>query len=144
MSSCGDGCSTAALTAAFRRHNHLPMQAPQPPRCAAPTRSPMPASRYFDSKGGEKRPYFVLVGGEGPCEDPLKRSFEHSSLCQIGDAYARLRKHFPREQIIVIAQLQDHLVWLVHLCHQDQASPKHGLHILLDLYICMLSCCPTV
>jgi len=80
-------------------------------RCAVHMRRPCPPNHHY-FRNNQKRPYFVLVGGEGPCEDPLKRGVEHSSLSHIGYAYKLLRKHFARDQIIVICQLTDHREWL--------------------------------
>lgn len=59
-------------------------------------------------------PYFVLVGGEHPDLGGAYGAWgiEHCSLKHIGQAYDRLRKHFPRSQIIVIAQLAETLAHL--------------------------------
>ena len=92
-------------------------------------RMPCPPSRYYHTINGSGKAYFVLVGGEGPYVDPMKRGMEHTSLTMVGQAYAKLRRHFPRSQIIVIAQLAQHLAWLregpFRYDFMKEAAPHH-------------------
>lgn len=59
-------------------------------------------------------PYFVLVGGEHPDLGGALGEWgvEHCSLRHVGQAYACLRRHFARSQVIVVAQLAEALAHL--------------------------------
>eukprot|EP00658_Telonema_sp_P-2_P066741 TRINITY_DN55704_c0_g1_i2.p1 TRINITY_DN55704_c0_g1~~TRINITY_DN55704_c0_g1_i2.p1 ORF type:complete len:310 (+),score=56.95 TRINITY_DN55704_c0_g1_i2:120-1049(+) len=61
----------------------------------------------FGPPSSRGSPLFVLVGGE---HRNTAHDFHHTSLGHIGDAYHTLRSlGYPRENIIVVAQLQDTL-----------------------------------